>query len=99
MHCASYYNWRNGSLRYFPRRRGALRAPDSIDAERLRTIARGWWALYGCACDFVGRHNVRRKGTAAQMASVATGIVGRRLMYRDLIAQGAERHADGSDVF
>ena len=49
--------------------------------------------------EFQGRHNVRRKGTAAQMASVATGIIGRRLMYRDLISRGAERHADGSDVF
>ena len=49
--------------------------------------------------EFQGRHNFRRKGTAAQMAAVASGIVGRRLMYRDLIAKGAERHADGSDVF
>ena len=49
--------------------------------------------------EFAGRHNFRRKGTAAQMASVAVGMVGRRLMYRDLIARGAGRHADGSDVF
>ena len=49
--------------------------------------------------EFSGRHNVRCKGTAAQMASVVSGIVGRRLMYKDLIARGARRHADGSDVF
>ena len=49
--------------------------------------------------EFAGRHNFRRKDTAAQMTAVATGLVGRRLMYRDLIARGPERHADGSDVF
>ena len=49
--------------------------------------------------EFAGRHNQRTKDTAAQMAAVAAGLVGRRLMYRDLIARGPERHADGSDVF
>ena len=35
---------------------------------------------------FAGRHNVRESDTIDQMASVVTGMVGKRLMYRDLIA-------------
>ena len=36
--------------------------------------------------EFAGRHNVRDANTIDQMASVVTGLVGKRLMYRDLIA-------------
>ena len=36
--------------------------------------------------EFAGRHNIRERDTADQMALVAVGLVGRRLMYRDLIA-------------
>ena len=36
--------------------------------------------------EFAGRHNVREMDTLAQMQHVAAGMVGRRLMYRDLIA-------------
>ena len=36
--------------------------------------------------EFAGKHNVRDADTLAQMATVAAGLVGRRLMYRDLIA-------------
>ena len=36
--------------------------------------------------EFAGRHNVRDADTIDQMASVVTGLVGKRLMYRDLIA-------------
>ena len=36
--------------------------------------------------EFAGRHNVRERDTAEQMALVVAGLVGRRLMYRDLIA-------------
>ncbi len=36
--------------------------------------------------EFAGRHNVREADTIDQMASVVTGLVGKRLMYRDLIA-------------
>ena len=36
--------------------------------------------------EFAGRHNMRREDTATQMVSVVCGAVGRRLMYRDLIA-------------
>ena len=36
--------------------------------------------------EFAGRHNIRESDTIAQMASVVAGMVGKRLMYRDLIA-------------
>ncbi len=36
--------------------------------------------------EFSGRHNIRESGTRAQMASVVKGMVGKRLRYRDLIA-------------
>ena len=35
--------------------------------------------------EFVGRHNMRAKDTIDQMRDVVTGLVGKRLMYRDLI--------------
>ncbi len=36
--------------------------------------------------EFAGRHNVREADTIAQMVAVVTGMVGKRLMYRELIA-------------
>ena len=36
--------------------------------------------------EFAGKHNFRGDDTAAQMAAVTAGLVGRRLMYRDLTA-------------
>ena len=36
--------------------------------------------------EFVARHNVRELDTLDQMAHVAAGMIGRRLMYRDLVA-------------
>ena len=36
--------------------------------------------------EFAGRHNIRDKDTIDQMYSVVAGMVGRRLMYRDLVA-------------
>ena len=36
--------------------------------------------------EFAGKHNVRDEDTLAQMVVVAAGLVGKRLMYRDLIA-------------
>ena len=36
--------------------------------------------------EFAGRHNVREADTIRQMESVVIGLVGKRLMYRDLIA-------------
>ncbi len=35
---------------------------------------------------FAGRHNIREQDTLDQMAGVIAGLVGKRLMYRDLIA-------------
>lgn len=35
--------------------------------------------------EFAGRKGIRELDTMAQMGSIATGLVGRRLMYRDLI--------------
>ena len=37
--------------------------------------------------EFAGRHGVRELDTIAQMESVVIGLVGKRLMYRDLIAE------------
>ena len=36
--------------------------------------------------EFSGRHNIRRDDTIDQMGSVAHGMVGQQLRYRDLIA-------------
>ena len=36
--------------------------------------------------EFAGRHNVREQDTIDQMAGVVTGIVGKRVRYRELIA-------------
>ena len=36
--------------------------------------------------EFAGRHNVRDMDTIDQMGHVVTGLVGRRLLYRDLVA-------------
>ena len=35
---------------------------------------------------FAGRHNIRELDTMAQIQHVMAGMVGKRLMYRDLIA-------------
>ena len=36
--------------------------------------------------EFAGRHNVRQTDTINQMENVVASMVGKRLMYRDLIA-------------
>ncbi len=36
--------------------------------------------------EFAGRHNVRNKNTADQMADIVANMVGRRLRYKDLVA-------------
>ena len=44
--------------------------------------------------EFAGRHNIREMDTLAQMQYVVAGMVGRRLMYKDLIADnGRSRRA------
>ena len=47
--------------------------------------------------EFAGRHNDRELDTIDQMREIAAGFVGKRLMYRDLIAD--VEPAGGSDVF
>ena len=37
--------------------------------------------------EFAGKHNVREADTQAQMIALAVGLIGKRLMYRDLIAE------------
>lgn len=47
------------------------------------------WSAKHCdryVAEFAGRHNIREKDTADQMAHVAKEMVGKRLRYRDLIA-------------
>ena len=48
--------------------------------------------------EFAGRHNLRQKDTAVQMAALTRGMAGERLRYADLIAP-VEQHEAGSDVF
>ena len=36
--------------------------------------------------EFAGKHNIRDSGTLAQMRDTVAGLVGRNLLYRDLIA-------------
>ena len=36
--------------------------------------------------EFAGRHNVREEDTMKQMEAVVTGMVGKRIMYRDLVS-------------
>ena len=36
--------------------------------------------------EFAGRHNIREADTMAQMQAVVTRMVGKRIMYHDLIA-------------
>lgn len=44
---------------------------------------------------FAGRQNVREVDTLAQMQHVVAGMVGRRLMYRDLIADNGRSAVAG----
>ena len=36
---------------------------------------------------FAGKHNARNEDTQDQMTALAVGLVGKRLLYRDLIAE------------
>lgn len=42
--------------------------------------------LSAYVAEFAGRHNMRELGTANRMASVVAGLVGKRLIYRELTA-------------
>ena len=44
--------------------------------------------------EFAGRHNMRERDTVEQMRHVVAGLVGRRLLYRDLIADDPDRSAE-----
>ena len=48
--------------------------------------------------EFAGRHNIRKEDTLDQMYEVAAGMVGKRIMYLDLVAS-TEKENPGSDVF
>ena len=37
--------------------------------------------------EFAGKHNIRELDTIAQMAAVAAGLIGKNLLYRELIAE------------
>ena len=41
--------------------------------------------LHRYVAEFAGRHNIRDKDTVEQMQHIFAGMVGKRLMYRDLI--------------
>ena len=41
----------------------------------------------GYVNEAAGRHNLQERDTLIQMQAVVMGIVGRRLMYRDLVAE------------
>ena len=45
--------------------------------------------------EFAGRHNLRDKDTIDQMQNVVAGLIGRRLLYRDLIADNGLSAAAG----
>ncbi len=49
--------------------------------------------LHRYVAEFAGRHNVRNCDTIDQMASVVMGLVGKRLMYKDLIADRPDEWA------
>ena len=46
--------------------------------------------------EFAGRHNIRDLDTIKQMEDVVAGLVGRRLLYRDLIAD--KRYVSGGGL-
>ena len=43
--------------------------------------------------EFAGKHNVRDSGTLAQMRDTVAGLIGQRLLYRDLIADNGLSNA------
>ena len=48
--------------------------------------------------EFAGRHNIRELDTIDQMADVAWPLIGRRLMYRDLIAETERVGGGGLEI-
>ena len=50
--------------------------------------------LHRYVTEFAGRHNIREKDTIDQMRHLVAGMVGKRLMYADLIAGTSADNAD-----
>ncbi len=46
--------------------------------------------------EFAGKHNIRDSGTLAQMRDTVAGLVGRRLLHRDLIADNGLSSGSGA---
>ena len=46
--------------------------------------------------EFTGKHNIRESGTLAQMRDTVAGLVGRNLLYRDLIADNGLSSGSGA---
>jgi len=46
--------------------------------------------------EFAGKHNIRDSGTLAQMRDTVARLVGRRLLYRDLIAANGLSSGSGA---
>ena len=46
--------------------------------------------------EFAGKHNIRDSGTLAQMRNTVAQLVGRNLLYRDLIASNGLSNASRS---
>ena len=44
--------------------------------------------LHRYVAEFAGRHNVREQDTIDQMSHVFAGMIGKRLMYQDLVSEG-----------
>ncbi len=42
--------------------------------------------LNRCVNEFLVRHNIREKATIDQLKVLVTGMVGRRIMYKDLVS-------------
>ena len=73
-----------------------LMAPTNGMESHWATLKRGYDGVYHhfsakhldrYVNEFAGRHNFRPRDTAEQMAELATGAVGKRLPYADLIAE------------
>ena len=54
--------------------------------------------LHRYVAEFAGRHNVRNCDTIDQMISVVVGMIGKRLMYRDLIADSPADDWTAEDI-
>ena len=49
-------------------------------------VSSRWEDLERYPYEFAGRHNIRHMDTLDQMAHVVTRLIGKRLLYRELVA-------------